>query len=170
MRTSVLFKHISHLLIRDPLVIFSEKIDLNDEEDSDHFENLQSTNWHNMRFKPPPPNTSIGWRVEFRPMELQTTEFENAAFTVFIVLLSRVILSYGLDFLIPISMLGEILPRCRIDVIPNERNIQFIAHSIRGYRAISNQSSPLLIFSHLFPTLTDLNRARRREHGNSTET
>jgi len=23
-----------------------------------------------MRFKPPPPNSNIGWRVEFRPMEV----------------------------------------------------------------------------------------------------
>lgn len=102
-------------------MIFSEKINLNDEEDSDHFENLQSTNWHNMRFKPPPPNTSIGWRVEFRPMELQTTEFENAAFTVFIVLLSRVILSYGLDFLVPISKLGEFYSTSQKSLI-NTRN------------------------------------------------
>lgn len=25
-----------------------------------------------MRFKPPPPNSDIGWRVEFRPMEVTT--------------------------------------------------------------------------------------------------
>jgi hypothetical protein len=24
-----------------------------------------------MRFKPPPPNSDIGWRVEFRPMEVR---------------------------------------------------------------------------------------------------
>lgn len=56
-----------------------------------------------MRFKPPPPGSSIGWRVEFRVMEAQLTDFENAAFVVFIVLLTRVILTYKLDFLIPIS-------------------------------------------------------------------
>lgn len=33
-------------------------------------QNLQSTNWQTMRFKPPPPNSEIGWRVEFRPMEV----------------------------------------------------------------------------------------------------
>lgn len=31
-------RHFAHLYIRDPLTLFSEKIDLNDEEDSDHFE------------------------------------------------------------------------------------------------------------------------------------
>lgn len=29
-------------------------------------QNIQSTNWQSLRFKPPPPNSDIGWRVEFR--------------------------------------------------------------------------------------------------------
>ncbi|XP_049337054.1 glutamate--cysteine ligase catalytic subunit isoform X2 [Astyanax mexicanus] len=69
--------------------------------------NLQSTNWQTMRFKPPPPNSDIGWRVEFRPMEVQLTDFENSAYVVFIVLLTRVILSYKLDFLIPLSKVDD---------------------------------------------------------------
>jgi len=36
-----------------------------------HFENLQSTNWNSLRFKNPPTEDSdIGWRVEFRPMDI----------------------------------------------------------------------------------------------------
>ncbi|KAH6928169.1 hypothetical protein HPB50_012359 [Hyalomma asiaticum] len=103
----LLAQHVAHLFIRDPISLFGEKVDQNDEEDTDHFENLQSTNWHSMRFKPPPPNSSIGWRVEFRPSELQMTEFENAAYVVFVVLLTRVILSYKLSFLIPISKVDQ---------------------------------------------------------------
>ncbi|KAI8764616.1 glutamate--cysteine ligase catalytic subunit, partial [Biomphalaria glabrata] len=103
----LLARHIAHLFIRDPVSVFSEKIDLDDENDTDHFENIQSTNWQTMRFKPPPPNSNIGWRVEFRPMEAQLTDFENAAFTVFIVLLTRVILSYKLNLIIPISKVDE---------------------------------------------------------------
>ena len=34
---------------------------------------------------------------------MQITDFENTAFTVFIVLLTRVILSFSLNLLIPIS-------------------------------------------------------------------
>lgn len=66
-------------------------------------QNIQSTNWQTLRFKPPPPNSSIGWRVEFRSMEVQITDFENAVFAVFVVLLSRAILSFNLNFYIPIS-------------------------------------------------------------------
>jgi len=102
-----LARHIAHLFIRDPVSLFSEKIHQNDEEDSDHFENIQSTNWQTMRFKPPPPNSPIGWRVEFRPCEVQLTDFENAAFSVFIVLLTRVILSLNLDFVMPLSKVDE---------------------------------------------------------------
>ena len=71
-------------------------------------QNIQSTNWQTMRFKPPPPNAhEIGWRVEFRPMEVQMTDEENAAFVIFIVLLTRLILSFNLDLLIPISKVGS---------------------------------------------------------------
>ncbi|XP_033859109.1 glutamate--cysteine ligase catalytic subunit-like [Acipenser ruthenus] len=103
----LLAQHIAHLFIRDPLTLFEERINLDDENESDHFENIQSTNWQTMRFKPPPPNSDIGWRVEFRPMEVQLTDFENSAYVVFVVLLTRVILSYKLDFLIPLSKVDE---------------------------------------------------------------
>lgn len=105
----LLAQHVAHLFIRDTVSMFSEKINQNDEEDTDHFENIQSTNWQTMRFKPPPPNSTIGWRVEFRPCEIQLTDFENAAIVCFIVLLTRVILSYQLNFLIPISKVRKIV-------------------------------------------------------------
>lgn len=44
-------------------------------------------------------------------MEVQLTDFENAAFSVFIVLLTRAILSFGLDFYIPISKVDENMKR-----------------------------------------------------------
>ena len=103
----LLATHFAHLFIRDPLVVFSEDLKKLDVEGSDHFENLQSTNWQHMRFKPPPPHADIGWRVEFRSMEIQMTDFENAAFSIFIVLLTRMILSYDLNLYIPIPRTTE---------------------------------------------------------------
>lgn len=118
----LLAQHVAHLFIRDSVSLFSEKIHQNDEQDTDHFENIQSTNWQTMRFKPPPPNSSIGWRVEFRPCEVQITDFENAAFVCFIVLLSRVILSYNLNLLIPISKVDENMAKAqRRDAVRNEK-------------------------------------------------
>lgn len=109
----LLAQHIAHLFIRDSVSLFSEKVHQNDKEDTDHFENIQSTNWQTMRFKPPPPNSTIGWRVEFRPCEIQLTDFENAAIVCFIVLLTRVILSYKLNFLIPISKVDDNMQRAQ---------------------------------------------------------
>ncbi|XP_063224221.1 glutamate--cysteine ligase [Bacillus rossius redtenbacheri] len=109
----LLAQHVAHLFIRDTVSLFSEKVHQDDEEDTDHFENIQSTNWQTMRFKPPPPNSPIGWRVEFRPCEVQITDFENAAIVCFVVLLTRVILSYQLNFLIPISLVDENMKRAQ---------------------------------------------------------
>ncbi|KAJ4468122.1 glutamate-cysteine ligase catalytic subunit [Lentinula aciculospora] len=111
----LLSKHFAHLFIRDPLVVFSEIIDQDDMESNDHFEvtNIQSTNWQTLRFKPPPPKSPIGWRVEFRSMEVQMTDYENAAYAVFITLLSRAILSFNLNFYMPISKVDENMSRAQ---------------------------------------------------------
>jgi glutamate--cysteine ligase catalytic subunit len=50
-----LARHFAHLFIRDPLVMYKGHIEVDDEKFSDHFENVQSTNWQTVRFKPPPP-------------------------------------------------------------------------------------------------------------------
>lgn len=143
---NLLATHFAHLFIRDPIVVFAEDLQELDLLKSDHFENLQSTNWQHMRFKPPPPpkrkakaqetlptasmangdeqqptngsptpsitdgeyeDSDIGWRVEFRSMEIQPTDFENAAFAIFIVLVTRAILSFDLNFYIPIPRTTE---------------------------------------------------------------
>ncbi|KJX96948.1 glutamate-cysteine ligase like protein [Zymoseptoria brevis] len=103
----ILATHFAHLFIRDPIVVFAEDLESLDLTKTDHFENLQSTNWQHMRFKPPPPGDDIGWRVEVRPMEIQITDFENAAFSVFVVLITRAILSLNLNFYIPIPLTTE---------------------------------------------------------------
>ena len=99
--------HFAHLFIRDPIVIFEQDLKTLDLNGTDHFENLQSTNWQHMRFKPPPPGSDTGWRVEFRPMEIQMTDFENAALSVFIVLVTRALLSFDLNFYLPIPRTTE---------------------------------------------------------------
>ncbi|OAX80602.1 glutamate-cysteine ligase, partial [Emergomyces africanus] len=103
----LLATHFAHLFIRDPIVIFAEDLKELDLNQTNHFENLQSTNWQHIRFKPPPAENDIGWRVEFRPMEIQITDFENAAFSVFMVLITRAILSFDLNLYIPIPRTTE---------------------------------------------------------------
>lgn len=112
----IMAQHIAHLFIRDPLILFKENLEHSHETQTDLFENIQSTNWQSMRFKPPPQcdlNSNVGWRVEFRTTELQFTDFENSAFVSFMVLLTRVILSFKLDLLMPISLVDENMHRAQ---------------------------------------------------------
>ena len=110
-----LAQHVAHLFIRDPLVLFDGSVEeVDDTLSTEHFENLQSTNWHSVRWKPPPPDKEdIGWRVEIRTMEVQLTDYENAAFTVFTVLASRVILFFDLNMYLPMSLVQENFNRAR---------------------------------------------------------
>lgn len=50
---------------------------------------------------------SVGWRVEFRSMEIQITAFENASFSNFVVLLTRTILYFDLNLYIPILRIDK---------------------------------------------------------------
>ncbi len=104
--------HIAHLFTRDPLVIFDDAIYVDDSKTLEHFENIQSTNWRSMRWKTPALEAGMsgdgsdkgpGWRIEFRPLEIQLTDFENAAFSLLTVLTTRCILAMGYNFYIPIS-------------------------------------------------------------------
>mmetsp|Transcript_11798 Transcript_11798/g.27989 ORF Transcript_11798/g.27989 Transcript_11798/m.27989 type:complete len:960 (+) Transcript_11798:173-3052(+) len=112
-----LSQHVAHLFIRDPLTIFNGAVEeIDDDTQTEHFESIQSTNWQTVRWKPPPPRNDsnaphIGWRTEFRSMEIQLTDFENAAFSVFIVLLQRTILTFDLNLYIPISKVDANMQR-----------------------------------------------------------
>lgn len=55
-----------------------------------------------------------GWRVEFRPLEIQLTDFENAAFAILVVLLSRCILSQGHNLYLPMSYVHENMRRAQL--------------------------------------------------------
>lgn len=96
--------HLAHLFIRDPLVIFSELLNQDNCESSDHFENIQSTNWQTCRFKPPSLTLDLGWRVEFRPMEVQLDDTYNAAFAIYSILLIRAIIHFNVALYLPLSL------------------------------------------------------------------
>lgn len=101
-------RHIASLYIRDPILYYS------DSTPEDDFENIQSSNWRSMRIKPPksksPENPEVSkgpWLVEVRPMEIQPTSFENTAYSVFVILFSRMVLSLDTNFYLPISKVDE---------------------------------------------------------------
>jgi len=146
-----LARHVAHLWIRDPLVIYREKLE-QAADDNDHFENLQSTNWNTMRFKPPPAAFKnphgIKWRVEFRVMEVSLTDFENAAFSAFIILLARAILEDKLDLYMPISKIDMNMDAAHArDAVARERFWFRQTHTADAGE--SSPSSPLPVLSRL---------------------
>lgn len=54
-----------------------------------------------------------GWRVEFRPLEIQLTDFENAAFSLLTVLTTRSLLAIGYNFYLPVSLMEENMMRAQ---------------------------------------------------------
>ncbi|KAL8856228.1 MAG: hypothetical protein Q9178_007145 [Gyalolechia marmorata] len=140
-----LANHFAHLFARDPLVVFSKDAESDATEDTALFEAVQSTVYNTVRFKPPPSfHSDIGWRVEFRPMEVQMTDFENAAFAVFVMLLSRTILHFDLNFYMPISMIDENMEKAnRRDAI-NREHFRFRADPLLGSKLKSTvtEASP----------------------------
>lgn len=105
--------HMAHLFIRDPLVIFRELLQQDNSESSDHFENIQSTNWQTCRFKPPSLTSELGWRVEFRPMEVQLDDTANASFAIYPILLIRAILHFNLSLYLPLSLVDANMTRAQ---------------------------------------------------------
>jgi len=112
---SRLAEHVARLFTRDPIPAYEGEFiedQLNDDELVCHFENLQSTNWNSLRFKPPPVKDSkIGWRVEFRTMDIQLTDFENTCLIVAMGLIINVINHFDVNFILPISMSDQNMAR-----------------------------------------------------------
>ncbi len=112
---NLLSSHFAYLFIRDPLLLYKHDLYPPDpaSQDINSFEIFQSTNWQEVRFKPLPSlfsedtHNNTGWRVEFRSMEVQPTDFENAACAIFIVLFVRTVLHLDLSLYILIKKLDE---------------------------------------------------------------
>ncbi|KAF2822225.1 GCS-domain-containing protein [Ophiobolus disseminans] len=147
----LLATHFAHLFIRDPIVVFNEDLKDLDLTKADHFENLQSTNWQHMRFKPPPPGSDIGWRVEFRPMEIQITDFENAAFSIFIVLITRAILSFNLNFYMPITRVSENMETAHIRDAVSTQKFWFRKNPFSSHKSSSGTGTSTPAETHSRP-------------------
>ena len=60
--------------------------------------------------------------MEFRPFEVQLTDFENASLAIIVVLIARSILAMGYNFYLPISLVEENMRRAeRNDAVNKEK-------------------------------------------------
>lgn len=125
----------ARLFTRDPVPAYEGEFIEEQIDDTDlvsHFENLQSTNWNSLRFKPPPSQQSeIGWRVEFRTMDIQLTDFENTCLIVAIGLIVNMINHYDVDFIIPITLADENMKRAHYRDAILDQKFWFNTNSIK---------------------------------------
>ena len=125
--------HFCNLLTRDPLVIFSEKINIKDENDMSHFENINSTNWNALRFKiPRPSDKDLCFKVEVRPLDLEITPFENTAMITLIMLLYGMLVRMECDFIIPISLVDENFERAYQNDAINKKKFWWRINSFKS--------------------------------------
>lgn len=59
-------------------------------------------------------------------MEMQPTDAENAAFVVFVVLVTRVILAFDLNLYIPLSKVDENMKRAHVRDAVHERKVRIL--------------------------------------------
>ena len=108
---SKLLDHFSFLFVRDYLCVFAHTVEHElDLSDTKLFEGMQSSNWNDVRLKPPPSlDSDIGWRVEFRSMDVQLLPEQNFLFTHAIQLLSRILIQtrQEINFYIPITQVDD---------------------------------------------------------------
>ncbi|KAL0265828.1 UNVERIFIED_CONTAM: hypothetical protein PYX00_011545 [Menopon gallinae] len=127
-------KHVGSLFARDPLLTYERPGQAG--EYTDDFDNIQSSNWRSVRLKMPSGSESRlnGWKVEFRTMEIQPTSFENAAFVLFVVLLSRAVVHYGLNLYIPMSLVEHNFSQAnKLNRMPEEFGAELQPDSVLFY-------------------------------------
>ncbi|PIA19232.1 GCS-domain-containing protein [Coemansia reversa NRRL 1564] len=106
----------------------------------EHFKRFLGCSRQNVCLYPPNKNTGSGWEVAVMSLEVQLTDAENAAFITFIVLLSRVIISYRLNLYLPISLMDENMARAQKPNAVREQLFYFRRDLFGGRDGKSNGS------------------------------
>lgn len=131
--TPKLAKHFSNILCRDPLVIFEKKLEIKDEDDMTHFENLNSTNWNSLRFKlPRASDKDTCFKVEVRPCDIQITPYENTAFFSLMLGLYGAIMYYDINFIMPITLVDENFNRAYQNDAINKKKFYWRINGIKN--------------------------------------
>lgn len=131
--------YLAHILGREPLIGTacmpgSDPVsDLTQDSRMESLNTHMSTWWPHVRLKLPvlsASNDSLPWRVEFRPMEAQPNDMENAALVVALRVLQQTIQHFGLDIKIPISAVEENMNRASDLNAATDQIFRFVARSL----------------------------------------
>jgi glutamate--cysteine ligase catalytic subunit len=128
--------YLSHVLNRDPLIDAPHISDGDDTSTSAQSSRVDlmnlhmSTWWPHVRLKLPVVSTfdkSLPWRVEFRPMDAQPSDMENASLVVAMRILQQTIDHFDLDLRIPISAVEENMNRANARAAATDQVFRFAA-------------------------------------------
>lgn len=141
--------YFAHILTREPIIDFvcmPEPDDMSDLAQDLRVESLNthmSTWWPHVRLKLPVlsgVNDSLPWRVEFRPMEAQPSDMENAALVVALRVLQQTIQHFNLDLKIPISEVEQNMDRANDRSAATDQIFRF------AVRPLSSAHGPIPVF------------------------
>ena len=107
----VMARYLAHIHMWDPIRLTTP--DLETENSTAIFEKVYGTQWPHVRLKIP-FQRKTGWLVEFRPMEIQPSDHENAAFAVFMCLVRQMVSHFNLNLYMPISLVAENMERAHV--------------------------------------------------------
>jgi glutamate--cysteine ligase catalytic subunit len=99
-------------------------------------------------------NYGPGWRVEFRPLEVQLSDFENAAYAIAVVLISRCIIAMGYNFYMPMSYVEENMRRAQLKDAYLTQKFWIRKESLNIPSVSSDQIKPNNIF--VIPTKNEI--------------
>ncbi|OJD35319.1 glutamate-cysteine ligase [Diplodia corticola] len=114
----------------------------------ENFECLTGTVYPSVKLKhPSPEDPALGWRVEFRSMENSITDFENAAFVVFVALVRRAVERCGgVDWYVPMERVWENMERAHArDAVRWQRFWWKGAEEGGGTEVVGDPATPMLL-------------------------
>ncbi|PYH92127.1 glutamate cysteine ligase [Aspergillus ellipticus CBS 707.79] len=132
--------HFATILSRDPVMLNRVDLENFDPNGTGLFDVIYSSVWQYVRLKMPLSDDGPGWRVEFRPMEVQLTDFDNAAFSVFMYLLCRAITTFHLNLYVPVDKISESMEHAQKRNAATEERVWF-RHS--GWSSTGQCERPL---------------------------
>lgn len=96
--------HVANILVHTPHFAFDENLGYNPET-SELFCMFVKKDWPAVRFRPPMGlKDETGWRIEFRPIEAQLSEFENFAAVTLMNYVIKILTEYDVNLSLPISL------------------------------------------------------------------
>lgn len=124
----VMASYFAHLHLRDPLYLSAKAGKQEEVTPEAVHKSICASVWSHVRLKIPEPDAAgMGWRVEFRPMEVQLSDFANTALLIFLDLVRQVLanMSEQLELWMDLELVKENMDRAHARDAVRTRKLWF---------------------------------------------